>query len=185
MLYYIGKRRGIIYSGIACNVISTWSISLSYFQNTYQLTIRDLILEYEKPTVEEKCMMIWLGGFHCDAGFEVVDEGCCGTGLIEGAITCNAFTPVCSHPSKYVFWDVIHPTQRSYYFLFQSVRPVVDYFLHKLTWNYFRKTATTQSLITHWGGSSIFQVLFCYRLDWLLELSADTYMCHIRILVFL
>ncbi|KAJ8430658.1 hypothetical protein Cgig2_000251 [Carnegiea gigantea] len=59
-------------------------------------------------------------------GFEVVDKGCCGTGLVEGAFTCNALTPICSDRSQYVFWDIIHPTQRSYYFIFQSLRPVVD-----------------------------------------------------------
>ncbi|XP_057247272.1 GDSL esterase/lipase At5g45960 [Beta vulgaris subsp. vulgaris] len=60
-------------------------------------------------------------------GFEVVDKGCCGTGLFEGAIACNSLLPICNDRSKYVFWDAIHPTERSYYFLYEALRPVVDF----------------------------------------------------------
>ncbi|KAK8517796.1 hypothetical protein V6N13_127950 [Hibiscus sabdariffa] len=47
-------------------------------------------------------------------GFEVVDEGCCGTGLLETGILCNRHTPLtCPVADKFVFWDSIHPSQRT------------------------------------------------------------------------
>ncbi|KAL9249838.1 GDSL esterase/lipase-like protein [Drosera capensis] len=51
-----------------------------------------------------------------DTGFEVVNRGCCGTGLFEEGFLCNVFSiPFsCKHTSKYVFWDGSHPTQAAY-----------------------------------------------------------------------
>ncbi|KAE8703893.1 GDSL esterase/lipase [Hibiscus syriacus] len=47
-------------------------------------------------------------------GFEVVEKGCCGTGLLETAVLCNPHTPfTCPDAEKYVFWDSIHPSQRT------------------------------------------------------------------------
>ncbi|KAK8491269.1 hypothetical protein V6N11_051281 [Hibiscus sabdariffa] len=47
-------------------------------------------------------------------GFDVVDEGCCGTGLLETGILCNRHTPLtCPDADKFVFWDSIHPSQRT------------------------------------------------------------------------
>ncbi|XP_057538505.1 GDSL esterase/lipase At5g45960-like [Amaranthus tricolor] len=63
-------------------------------------------------------------------GFEVADRGCCGSGLFEGAITCNSLFPICNDRSKYLFWDSIHPTERSYYFLFEALRPVIDFVIN-------------------------------------------------------
>ncbi|CAM8974803.1 unnamed protein product [Rhodiola kirilowii] len=48
-------------------------------------------------------------------GFEIVDQGCCGTGKIEVVVLCNQFSPfTCSDASSYVFWDSYHPTERAY-----------------------------------------------------------------------
>ncbi|KAH9759198.1 GDSL esterase/lipase EXL3 [Citrus sinensis] len=48
-------------------------------------------------------------------GFEVVNEGCCGTGNLEVAVLCNAWTSTtCSNDSSHVFWDSYHPTERAY-----------------------------------------------------------------------
>ncbi|MBA0567516.1 hypothetical protein Golob_005070, partial [Gossypium lobatum] len=48
-------------------------------------------------------------------GFEVVDNGCCGTGNIEVAILCNKLSPsTCTDVSKYFFWDSYHPTEKAY-----------------------------------------------------------------------
>ncbi|CAO2842918.1 unnamed protein product [Amaranthus hypochondriacus] len=63
-------------------------------------------------------------------GFEVADRGCCGSGLFEGGITCNSLFPICNDRSKYLFWDSIHPTETSYYFLFEALRPVIDFVMH-------------------------------------------------------
>ncbi|XP_044460794.1 GDSL esterase/lipase At5g45950-like [Mangifera indica] len=42
-------------------------------------------------------------------GFVETAKGCCGTGAIEYGNTCQGLT-VCEDPSKYVFWDAVHPT---------------------------------------------------------------------------
>ncbi|XP_073280849.1 GDSL esterase/lipase At5g45960-like isoform X1 [Primulina huaijiensis] len=62
-------------------------------------------------------------------GFEKVNVGCCGSGLLEASFACNPESVVCSDDSKYVFWDAIHPTEAAYYAIFLSIRPVIDYFL--------------------------------------------------------
>ncbi|KAL8460569.1 hypothetical protein ACS0TY_031401 [Phlomoides rotata] len=59
-------------------------------------------------------------------GFDVVDRGCCGSGMLEAALLCNKYSPVCSNDSVYVFWDSVHPSQATYYNIFRAVRPLVD-----------------------------------------------------------
>ncbi|XP_027112045.1 GDSL esterase/lipase At5g45960-like [Coffea arabica] len=62
-------------------------------------------------------------------GFEDINTGCCGTGLIEGSFLCNQESPVCPDPSKFIFWDAVHPTQAAYYHLFKSLRSLADSFM--------------------------------------------------------
>ncbi|XP_073157398.1 GDSL esterase/lipase At5g45960 [Henckelia pumila] len=62
-------------------------------------------------------------------GFEKVNVGCCGSGLLEASFACNSESVLCLDDSKYVFWDAIHPTEAAYYYIFLSIRPVIDYFL--------------------------------------------------------
>ncbi|KHN46112.1 GDSL esterase/lipase [Glycine soja] len=50
-------------------------------------------------------------------GFKETSKGCCGTGLFEVAPLCNEFTPICEDPSKYVFWDSVHPTEITYQYI--------------------------------------------------------------------
>jgi hypothetical protein len=47
-------------------------------------------------------------------GFTETRRGCCGTGLREVALLCNALTPLCKNVSSYVFFDAVHPTERVY-----------------------------------------------------------------------
>ncbi|RZC51441.1 hypothetical protein C5167_019861 [Papaver somniferum] len=48
-------------------------------------------------------------------GFENTEEGCCGTGIFETGIFCKAGIALpCPDPSKYVFWDSVHPTEKVY-----------------------------------------------------------------------
>ncbi|XP_073059959.1 GDSL esterase/lipase At5g45960-like [Primulina eburnea] len=63
-------------------------------------------------------------------GFEKVNVGCCGTGLLEASFACNPGSVVCMDDSKYVFWDAIHPTEAAYYSIFLCVRHVIDSFLN-------------------------------------------------------
>ncbi|XP_017701673.2 uncharacterized protein LOC108511800 [Phoenix dactylifera] len=56
-------------------------------------------------------------------GFEEVKRGCCGTGIFEVTFTCNSYTaPACDDVSKYLFWDVYHPTERAYNILMRQVQ---------------------------------------------------------------
>ncbi|BFG17608.1 hypothetical protein CerSpe_038820 [Prunus speciosa] len=56
-------------------------------------------------------------------GFEVVNKGCCGSGIIEVLKLCNQFQPAgtCSDDSKYVFWDSYHPTESAYKIIVQQI----------------------------------------------------------------
>ncbi|KAK3165843.1 hypothetical protein QOZ80_1AG0038460 [Eleusine coracana subsp. coracana] len=49
---------------------------------------------------------------HTKYGFTETTRGCCGTGLREVALLCNALTPMCKNVSSYVFYDAVHPTER-------------------------------------------------------------------------
>lgn len=60
------------------------------------------------------------------SGFAEAVSGCCGTGLVEAALLCNLKSVVCSDASKYVFWDSIHPTEKTYFIVFDSLREVMD-----------------------------------------------------------
>ncbi|XP_057764330.1 GDSL esterase/lipase At5g45960-like [Salvia miltiorrhiza] len=64
-------------------------------------------------------------------GFENVNQGCCGSGMIEFSVLCNSYSPICSDDSKYLFWDAVHPTQAAYYSVFLGLRPLVDRFIKK------------------------------------------------------
>ncbi|KAL6967115.1 hypothetical protein U1Q18_032918 [Sarracenia purpurea var. burkii] len=47
-----------------------------------------------------------------DNGFVEARRACCGTGLLETSILCNANSPgTCANASEYVFWDGYHPTE--------------------------------------------------------------------------
>ncbi|KAK6924515.1 GDSL lipase/esterase [Dillenia turbinata] len=59
---------------------------------------------------------------HAKYGFEVVNNGCCGTGVIEVTILCNRFTPfTCTNDRKYLFWDSYHPTEEAYRILVHQI----------------------------------------------------------------
>ncbi|KAK4589789.1 hypothetical protein RGQ29_020391 [Quercus rubra] len=59
-------------------------------------------------------------------GYEQVNVGCCGTGYVETSILCNRASTVCTDPSKYVFWDAIHPTEMAYNVVFKDIRSTLD-----------------------------------------------------------
>ncbi|GAB2231362.1 hypothetical protein Droror1_Dr00010368 [Drosera rotundifolia] len=61
--------------------------------------------------------------------FEVVNRGCCGTGLFEVSTTCTILSGLCSNRSKYFFWDAIHPSEKGYSLLFEDLLPLIDSFL--------------------------------------------------------
>ncbi|KAF9683630.1 hypothetical protein SADUNF_Sadunf04G0033800 [Salix dunnii] len=46
-------------------------------------------------------------------GLVETSKGCCGSGTIEYGDTCKGMT-TCADPSKYAFWDAVHPTEKMY-----------------------------------------------------------------------
>ncbi|CAN6323896.1 unnamed protein product [Urochloa humidicola] len=55
-------------------------------------------------------------------GFEVTNRGCCGTGVFEVTLTCNRYTAdACRDPTKFLFWDTYHLTQRGYDLLMEQI----------------------------------------------------------------
>ncbi|GMI91574.1 hypothetical protein like AT5G45960 [Hibiscus trionum] len=61
--------------------------------------------------------------------FDEVSHGCCGSGLVEAGFLCNPKSFVCMDASKYVFFDSIHPTEKTYTKLSMASRPVVDFMI--------------------------------------------------------
>ncbi|KAI3466716.1 hypothetical protein Pfo_023379 [Paulownia fortunei] len=70
-------------------------------------------------------------------GFDKVNAGCCGTGLVETTFMCNRMSSVCANPSKYVFFDSVHPTEATYNYLFKALRPAIDRVIKIMTSNPF------------------------------------------------
>ncbi|CAK7325969.1 unnamed protein product [Dovyalis caffra] len=50
-------------------------------------------------------------------GFVETNKGCCGTGFVETGPLCNPTTPTCRKPSRFLFWDAVHPSQSTYWYL--------------------------------------------------------------------
>ncbi|KAG5516984.1 hypothetical protein RHGRI_037656 [Rhododendron griersonianum] len=61
--------------------------------------------------------------------FDEVSSGCCGTGLLETSILCNPDSYVCSDTSKYMFWDSIHPSEKTYKLLFEAAKSDIDFLI--------------------------------------------------------
>ncbi|VFQ97114.1 unnamed protein product [Cuscuta campestris] len=61
-------------------------------------------------------------------GFEVVNNGCCGTGAVELSFLCNVASSICPNTSNYVFWDSVHSTEAAYRAIFEALRPTFDSF---------------------------------------------------------
>ncbi|KAH7568840.1 hypothetical protein JRO89_XS06G0059700 [Xanthoceras sorbifolium] len=59
-------------------------------------------------------------------GFDEVESGCCGSGYMEAGFLCNAKSYVCPDASKYVFWDSIHPTEKTYNIVFRDILNIID-----------------------------------------------------------
>ncbi|GJN11676.1 hypothetical protein PR202_ga29885 [Eleusine coracana subsp. coracana] len=55
-------------------------------------------------------------------GFDNAVQGCCGTGLFEAGYFCSLSTSfLCRNANKYVFFDAIHPTEKMYKLLADTV----------------------------------------------------------------
>ncbi|KAL6839717.1 hypothetical protein ACP4OV_030405 [Aristida adscensionis] len=66
-----------------------------------------------------------------DYGFETVAQGCCGTRLIELSVLCALDQPLsCQDDAKYVFFDSVHPTERTYKIVANKIlKTVVQVFM--------------------------------------------------------
>ncbi|KAK3207040.1 hypothetical protein Dsin_021086 [Dipteronia sinensis] len=58
-------------------------------------------------------------------GLRECTKGCCATGIIEYGDTCKDMS-TCDDPSKYVFWDAVHPTQKMYQIIAQKGLQSID-----------------------------------------------------------
>ncbi|KAG5516982.1 hypothetical protein RHGRI_037654 [Rhododendron griersonianum] len=64
--------------------------------------------------------------------FDEVSSGCCRTGLLETAFLCNTDSYVCSNALKYVFWDSIHLSEKTYKLyklLFEAAKSDIDFLI--------------------------------------------------------
>lgn len=88
-------------------------------------------------------------------GFEEVSSGCCGTGLLETSFLCNPGSYVCSDASKYVFWDSIHPSEKSYKLLFESAKSDIDFLI--ADWHF-----QLQCMLAAYGCDSGVKISYSY-----------------------
>lgn len=79
-------------------------------------------MQAKKKSTKTKLVFMDIYGFLMDMmmrprayGFSDSTMGCCGTGLLEVSVLCNALTSsVCTPVSDYLFWDSYHPTEKAY-----------------------------------------------------------------------
>ncbi|KAM6551202.1 hypothetical protein CsatB_001010 [Cannabis sativa] len=62
-------------------------------------------------------------------GLKEIFKGCCGTGYLEVTFLCNPLSYVCPDANKYMFWDSIHPTEKTYSYVFDTLHPILDFLL--------------------------------------------------------
>ncbi|PIA57984.1 hypothetical protein AQUCO_00500130v1 [Aquilegia coerulea] len=62
--------------------------------------------------------------FPKEYGFTETSKGCVGSGEIELGDTCKGQT-TCKDPSKYMFWDSVHPTEKMYKIISDDVTRLV------------------------------------------------------------
>ncbi|XP_071741109.1 GDSL esterase/lipase At2g30220-like [Rutidosis leptorrhynchoides] len=55
-------------------------------------------------------------------GFRETLKGCCGTGLLEAGPICTPLTPLCHNASEYLFFDSIHPSEKAYRYVTESIK---------------------------------------------------------------
>ncbi|XP_071685605.1 GDSL esterase/lipase At2g30220-like [Rutidosis leptorrhynchoides] len=61
-------------------------------------------------------------------GFTRTKVGCCGIGFEAGPI-CTPFTPLCTNPRNYLFFDSIHPSEAAYRFITKTLlKQILHYY---------------------------------------------------------
>ncbi|KAK6917649.1 GDSL lipase/esterase [Dillenia turbinata] len=92
-------------------------------------------LEANKASLGMKVMFLDTFSIMVDAisnpqkyGFTETGKGCCGTGTIEYADTCKG-QPTCPDRSKYIFWDAVHPTEKTYKILVDEALETIGLYL--------------------------------------------------------
>lgn len=58
-------------------------------------------------------LKLWKNTYIWNAGFTETRKGCCGSGTFEYGDTCKGMS-TCADPTKYVYWDAVHPTETMY-----------------------------------------------------------------------
>ncbi|KAI3869545.1 hypothetical protein MKX03_012122 [Papaver bracteatum] len=94
------KKASIDYNVKLQNLVSSLRIELEGIKLVYADIYNPLLHIIQNPNIY---------------GFENVEEGCCATGTVEFGIPCIAGNALsCPDPSKYVFFDAVHPSEKVY-----------------------------------------------------------------------
>ncbi|KAL8244661.1 hypothetical protein R6Q59_010919 [Mikania micrantha] len=88
---------------------------LNFTQEIYMLGVRRIVVFCTHPIGCLPAVRTLAGGF------DVTDVGCCGTGELEASYLCNKRTVTCTNQSNYFFWDSLHPTERGYEIIMNSI----------------------------------------------------------------
>ncbi|KAK1406443.1 hypothetical protein QVD17_41741 [Tagetes erecta] len=95
------------------------------FNNKLNVTSQDLVASY--PDLKLVVFDIYhplldLITKPSDNGFFESRRGCCGTGIVETSLLCNARSiGTCSNATGYVFWDGVHPSEAANEILAQTL----------------------------------------------------------------
>ncbi|XP_076949408.1 GDSL esterase/lipase At5g03820-like, partial [Bidens hawaiensis] len=95
------------------------------FNNKLNATSQNLLAKY--PDLKLVVFDIYHPLLHLitkpsDYGFFESRRGCCGTGIVETSLFCNARSVgTCSNATGYVFWDGVHPSEAANQILAQNL----------------------------------------------------------------
>ncbi|XP_047328237.1 GDSL esterase/lipase EXL1-like [Impatiens glandulifera] len=111
--------------GLLRGCVEEYNLAAQIYGNTLSTALASL-----SRTLDSKARVVYIDIYNplleiiknpSENGFDVVDRGCCGTGLIEVTFTCNPITKTCPDNTKFLFWDAYHPTETGYRILVKRV----------------------------------------------------------------
>ncbi|KAF3451402.1 hypothetical protein FNV43_RR07497 [Rhamnella rubrinervis] len=104
-----------IFGGNSNTCVDTYNKVASSFNSKIQKELATITATTGMKTAFVDAYALVLDAINHPQKFGLLEtsKGCCGSGTVEYGDSCRGMS-TCKDPSKYVFWDAVHPTQTMY-----------------------------------------------------------------------